>query len=76
MTATKTQKFTRAIRVSRNDQGQYSFLATWDQPFREATTWEGQHFEHEIIEPLVGWGEWTHAVAVIMFDERIHFFAR
>lgn len=73
---TATETFRRAIRVSRNDQGQYSFLATWDQPFRNVATYDGQHWDHEIVEELTGWGDWTHCVAVIIGDERIHYFAR
>jgi hypothetical protein len=75
-TAIKADHFRRAIRVRRNDQGQYSFLATWDKPFSDVIIYDGQLYKHKIVETLTGWGEWTHCIAVIMGDERIHYFAR
>ncbi len=59
MNAMTTPNFKRAIRVSRSNTGCYEFTATHDNRYSELAD---EAVSIEVLEPLVGWGQWTHAV--------------
>ena len=74
-TATKTQTFKRAISVSRSDTGCYEFTGH-EMFFDDATSYRGREFTWEIVEPLKGWGGWSHCVRVNYGPASSYFFAR
>lgn len=75
-TATTTNQFTRAIHVHRSDEGTYEFATTYADFFEDVTSYRGTQFEWHIIEPLRGWGDWTHAIRVIYGDSTCCYFVR
>ncbi len=72
---TTTATFTKAIRVSRSDTGCYEFTGR-QMFFDDVIAYRGTRFDWEVIEPLTGWGDWSHAIRVNYGPEQVYFFAR
>lgn len=72
MTATKT--FSRAIKVRRSNTGCYEFTGVLDMEFAAAISYG--RFTWEVVEPLTGWDEWTHAIRVTYGDQEVYYFVR
>lgn len=72
---TATATFSRAIHVCRSDTGCYAFAGR-DQFFADAIGYRFIPFDWQIVEPLTGWGDWTHAVRVMLGNEAVYYFVR
>jgi hypothetical protein len=75
MTATKS--FSKAMHVRRSDTGCYEFASTRAKSFADATNGCMEHqYGWTVVEPLFGWGDWTHVVRVSYGPEAVYYFAR
>ena len=72
---TATRVFSRAIHVRKSDTGCYEFATTRDDFFQDVISYHGKSFAWEIVEPLTGWGKYTHAIRVMQGDQAIYYFA-
>jgi len=76
MTVATRKEFTQAIHVRRNDQGMYEFATTKSKSFDATITYENLSFDWYIVEPLTGWGQWTHVICVTFGDQGCYHFVR
>lgn len=71
-----TLNFTRAIHVRRTSDGIYEFASTADAHFVGVINPYGRQYDWSVVEPLLGWGGWTHAIKVTYGDADVFYFVR
>lgn len=73
---TATKDFTHAIHVRRTSDRIYEFASTADAHFVSVINPYGRQYDWSVVEPLTGWGDWTHAVKVMHGDQDTYYFVR